>query len=97
MRPHRPNTRPMKKPKKRLRVAEARKLLNRTDISGNPIPFSIKFVTKDGRVDVAENCIKTVSYNRLTGMRRIILFNGDFRNIYDILILQIDDTKIIIN
>lgn len=97
MRTHRTNTRPMKKPKKRLRVAEARKLLNRTDISGTPIPFSIKFVTKDGRVDVAENCIKTVSYNRLTGMRRIILFNGDFRNIYDILILQIDDTKIIIN
>lgn len=60
-------------------------------------PFTIKFVTKDGRVDIAENCIKTVSYNRLTGMRRIILSNGEFRNIYDILILQINDTKILIS
>ena len=87
----------MKQSKKRLRVTDAYKLLNRTDITGKPIPFSVKFVTKDGRVDVAENCIKTVSYNRISGMRRIILSNGEYRNIYDILILQIDDTKIIIN
>lgn len=87
----------MKKAKKRIRVGVAYRLLNRTDVMGKPIPFSVKFVTKDGHVDVAENCIKTVSYNRLTGMRRIVLFNGDFRNIYDILILQIDDTKILIN
>lgn len=60
-------------------------------------PFSIKFVTKEGRVVVAENCTKTVSYNRLSGMRRIILSNGEFRNVYDILILQINDTKILIN
>ena len=59
-------------------------------------PFSIKFVTKEGRVDVAENCIKTVSYNRLTGMRRIILSNGEYRNVYDILILQVNDSKIMI-
>lgn len=60
-------------------------------------PFSIKFVTKEGRVDIAENCTKTVSYNKLSGMRRIILSNGEFRNIYDILILQINDTKILIS
>lgn len=87
----------MKKAKKRLRVNDARILLNQKDAAGNPIPFSIKFVTKEGHVDIAENCVKTVSYNRLTGMRRIILSNGDYRNIYDILILQINETKILIS
>ena len=80
----------MIKPKRRLRFKDAHKLMEQT-------PFTIKFVTKDGRVDIAENCIKTVSYNRLTGMRHIILSNGEFRNIYDILILQINDTKILIS
>lgn len=80
----------MKQPKRRLRVNDAYKLLD------SP-PFSIKFVTKEGKVSIAENCMKTVSYNRLTGMRRIMLSNGEFRNIYDILILQINDTKILIS
>lgn len=86
----------MKKAKKRLRVNDAYKLLNRTDVCGKPVPFDIKYVTKDGRVDVAEDCIKTVSYNRLTGMRRLVLSGGGYRNIYDVLILQIDDTKILV-
>ena len=87
----------MKEPKKRLRWTEAYKLMNAKDLSGKQKPFDIRFVCKDGTVDEIHNVQKAVSYNRLTGMRRILLANGRFRNVYDVLILQINDTRIIVS
>ena len=86
----------MQNPIRRLRWTEAYKLMEGTDALGKPKPFDIKFVCKDGTVDEIYGVKKTVSYNRLTGMRRLILANGRFRNIYDVLILQINDTRIIV-
>lgn len=87
----------MKRAKKLLRLQDAYKLMNRVNEAGKPIPFDIKFVTKEGHVDMAEQCVKVVSYNRITGMRRLVLHNGEFRNIYDCLILQIDETRIVVS
>ena len=75
---------------------EAYKLMDRKDAIGRPKSFDIKFVCRDGQVDEIHNVQKTVSYNRKTGMRRLLLQNGRFRNIYDVLILQINETKIIV-
>jgi hypothetical protein len=87
----------MEKPKHLLRYNEAYKLMNaRTADDGTPLPFSLRFVTRKGEVVECENVVKTVSYNRRTGMRRIILDNGEIRNIYDVLLLQVSDTKILV-
>ena len=86
----------MKEPTKRLRWTEAYKLMDRKTALGKTKPFDIRFVCKDGTVDEIYNVQKAVSYNRLTGMRRLLLANGRFRNVYDVLILQINDTRIIV-
>ena len=87
----------MKQPTKRLRWTEAYKLMNAKDESGRQKPFDIRFVCLDGHIVEVERAQKVVSYNKRTGMRRIILENGDFRNIYDVLILQINDTRILVS
>ena len=86
----------MKEPTKRLRWTEAHKLMNAKDSSGKQKPFDIRFVCLDGTVVETEGVLKTVSYNKKTGMRRIILANGDFRWVHDVLILQINDTRILV-
>lgn len=86
----------MKPPTKRLRWTEAYKLMNAKDEAGKQKPFDIRFVCLDGTIVEVEGVQKAVSYNKKTGMRRIILPNGDFRNVYDVLILQINDTRILV-
>lgn len=86
----------MKQPTKRLRWTEAHKLMNAKDADGKPKPFDIRFVCLDGTVVEVEGVQKTVSYNKKTGMRRIILPNGEFRFVHDVLILQINDTRILV-
>jgi hypothetical protein len=39
---------------------------------------------------------RAVSYNREKGYRKLVMPNGDFRYVYDVLILQINDTKILV-
>lgn len=87
----------MKKPTKRLLWTQAYKLMNAKDANGKNKPFDIRFYCRDGSVSECLRVQKAVSYNRKTGMRRLILENGDFRNVYDVLIIQINDTKILVN
>lgn len=86
----------MEKTIKRLRWTAAHSLMNRKDEKGNNIPFSIKFITKDGRIISVPKVIGCYSYNHLKGTRKIQLENGEYRNIYDVLILSINDTKIMV-
>lgn len=86
----------MKEPTKRLLWTEAYKLMNAKDETGKQKPFDIRFVCKDGTVVEAEGVQKTTSYNKQTGMRRLLLANGEFRNVYDVLIFQINDTRILV-
>lgn len=81
---------------KALRYDQAYKLMERKDAHRKPIPFHIKWKTVDGRV-VQADVHHTVSYDRKKGSRRLILVNGGFRNIYDVLIRQIDDTRIVVS
>lgn len=86
----------MKEPTKRLRWTEAHKLINAKDEAGKQKPFDIRFACLDGTIVEIENVQRAVSYNRRTGMRKLVLANGGFRNVYDVLILQINDTRILV-
>ena len=79
-----------------LKYTEAYKLMERKDAQKKPIPFHIQWKTVDGRV-VSAHVHHTVSYDKAKGSRRLILMNGGFRNIYDVLIRQIDDTRIVVS
>lgn len=85
----------MEKTTKRLRWTEAYKLMNAKDADGKPKPFSIRFVCRDGTVSECR-VKRAFSYDKRTGMRRLLLENGEFRNVYDVLILQINNTKILV-
>lgn len=87
----------MKKPTKRLLWTEAYKLMNAKDKEGKNKSFDIKFVCRDGTISECHNVQRTVSYNKKEGWRRLVLENGDFRIVYDVLILQINSTKIMVN
>lgn len=87
----------METPTKRLIWTEAYKLMDAKDSNGRPKPFDIRFVCRDGTISENYRVQRTFSYNKKTGMRRLLLENGDFRNVYDVLILQINDTKILVN
>lgn len=86
----------MKKPTKRLRYSEAYKLMNAKTPDGKAKPFDIRFATKEGIIIELEGVQKCTGYNREKGMRRMLLANGEFRNVYDVLIFQINDTKILV-
>lgn len=86
----------MKKPTKRLLWTEAYKLMNARTPDGKNKPFDIRFVCKDGTISECYNVQRAVSYNREKGYRKLVMPNGDFRYVYDVLILQINDTKILV-
>lgn len=90
------NKRKMKKPTKRLLWTEAYKLMNARTPDGKNKPFDIRFVCKDGTISECYNVQRAVSYNRKKGYRKLVMPNGDFRYVYDVLILQINDTKILV-
>lgn len=85
-----------RQPIKRIRWTEAYKLMDTKDDTGKPKPFYIRFACLDGTIVEVENVQRTVSYNKRSGMRRIVLPNGGFRNVYDVLILQINDTRVLV-
>lgn len=86
----------MKKPTKRLLWTEAYKLMNARTPDGKNKPFDIRFVCKDGTISECYNVQRAVSYNREKGFRKLVLPSGDIRIVYDVLILQINDTKILV-
>lgn len=86
----------MDKPKKLLRWTEAYKLMDAKDSQGNRKPFDIRFVCRDGTVSECCGVKRVVSYDKRTGMRKLVLKDGGFRNVYDVLILQINETKILV-
>ena len=86
----------MKKPTKRLDYRQAYRLMEGKDLSGQPKVFDIKFVQLNGRVVTAANVICT-SVDIKQGMRRIYYpVSEQWRWVYDVLILQINDTKIMV-
>lgn len=82
---------------KKIKWTSAHKIMDSKDAQGHPITFSIQFMTLDGRVISIPNVLKTVSYDAATGMRKLILDNGSFRNVYDVLILYVNNTRVVVS
>jgi hypothetical protein len=86
----------MQKYTKALDYREAYKLMEATDELGKPKRFDVEFITKEGVKQTAYGVICS-SVVKSKGMRRILYpESGQYRWIYDVLILQINDTKILV-
>ena len=83
---------------KLLRYQHVRRLVERTDEEGNPIPFKLMYISKStGELIVAENVI-TTSVNVKKRKRNVKFLNsGEVRTIHDVLIVGIDDTRIVVS
>ena len=87
----------MQKYTKALDYREAYKLMEARDVLGQPVPFDVEFIpVGGGRRQTAYGVICT-SVAKNKGMRRIYYpESGQFRWIYDVLITQINDTRILV-
>ena len=86
----------MQKYTKALDYREAYKLMEAKDELGNPKPFDVEFISKEGIRQTAYGVICSSVVPR-KGMRRILYpESGLFRWIHDVLVLQINDTKILV-
>ena len=87
----------MQKYTKALDYREAYKLMEARDVLGQPKPFDVEFIpVGGGRRQTAYGVICT-SVAKNKGMRRIYYpESGLFRWIYDVLITQINDTRILV-
>lgn len=82
---------------KKIKWTSAHHIMDKKDEQGHPVPFSVQFMTLDGRVVFIPNVVRCVSYDASTGMRKLILENGTFRNVYDVLILYINNTRVVVS
>ncbi len=87
----------MQKYTKALDYREAYKLMEAQDALGQPKPFDVEFIpVGGGRRQTAYGVICT-SVAKNKGMRRIYYpESAQFRWIYDVLITQINDTRILV-
>lgn len=82
---------------KLLRYQFIRRLAERTDRKGNPVPFDIEYICMDGNVMKAEGVITTSVDVRHKRRNIRILSSGEVRTIRDVLVTRINDTKIVVN
>lgn len=86
----------MQKYTKILDYKEAYKLMEGKDELGKKKPFDVEFITLEGERQTAIQVICT-SVSRKKGMRRIYYpESAQWRWIYDVLVIQINDTKIVV-
>lgn len=86
----------MQKYTKALDYREAYKLMEARDESGAAKPFDVEFLTMDGVRQTAYGVVCTSVVKR-NGRRRILYpESGQFRWLYDVLVLQINDTRILV-
>lgn len=87
----------MDKPEKLLRYQYIRRLAERKDEMGKPVPFRLQYLCMDGTLLTGENVI-TTSVNVRRKMRTVkFLESGESRTLHDVLILRINDTKIVVS
>lgn len=84
-------------PLKMLRYQHAKMLMERVDEEGNRVPFNMRYVTMKGEIQEFKNVV-TTSVNVRKRMRNIqFIDSGEQRTIHDVLILSVNDTKIIVS
>lgn len=86
----------MQKYSKILDYKEAYKLMEAKDETGKAKPFDVEFITLEGERQIAEQVICT-SVVKSKGMRRIYYpISAQWRWLHDVLLVQINDTKIVV-
>ena len=82
---------------KLLRYNHLRQLMEKVDEQGEPVPFSFKYICMDGEIMTGVNVV-TTSVDVRRKMRTVLFLNsGEYRTIHDVLVLEVNDTKIIVN
>jgi hypothetical protein len=70
--------------------------MERKDERGNPVPFSFRYIKKNGEIMEGENVVCT-SVDVKKKMHTIkFLESGQVRTIHDVLLISVDDTRIIV-
>ncbi|MGN0309029.1 MAG: hypothetical protein ACI4C3_00335 [Bacteroides sp.] len=82
---------------KLLRYQYVRMLCEQKDEEGNRVPFNVRYLCKDGTVTWLNNVV-TIAVNARRRRRKVKqLDSGEIRELHDVLILQVNDTKIVVN
>ena len=79
-----------------IHYKDVRLLMERVDRKGNRVPFYLEYCTKTGVVEKHEGVICTSvepKYHR----RRVMFRSGVSRTIRDVLVLRVDDTRVIVS
>lgn len=88
----------MDKPEKLLRYQYIRRLAERKDEEGNPVPFRLEYISKKhGELLVGERVITTSVEVKKKKRNVKFLDSGETRTIHDVLIYKINDTRIIVS
>lgn len=82
---------------KLLRYQYIRRLAERTDEKGYPIPFRLKYLCLNGEVMEADNVVTTSVDLRHKKRNILFLDSGQVRTIHDVLILEINNHKIVVS
>ena len=71
-------------------------LMERKDEKGNPVPFSFRYIKKNGDILDAKNVVCTSANVKKKTHTVKFLDSGEVRTIHDVLLISIDDTRIIV-
>ena len=85
------------KKQKLLRYQYLRMLTEQVDERGDRVPFDVRYLCKDGTVTWLRQVV-TISVNTRRKRRKVkSLVSGEIRELHDVLVLQVNDTKIVVN
>lgn len=85
------------KQQKLLRYQYLRMLTEQVDERGERVPFDVRYLCKDGTVTWLRQVV-TISVNVRRKRRKVkSLVSGEIRELHDVLVLQVNDTKIVVN
>lgn len=81
---------------KLIRYNHLHRLMERRDEKGFPVPFRMKYICMDGEVMEANNVICTSVDVRHKKRNIRFLESGQVRTIHDVLVLEVNDYKILV-
>lgn len=79
-----------------LHISKISVVCERKDPSGQPVPFSFKAVTLDGRIIDGKNCIITSSNHQRKTVNIKYLESGEFRKLRLISFIEINGQEVVI-
>lgn len=81
---------------KLLRYNHLRRVMECRDEKGRPVPFRLKYICLDGEIMEANNVICTSVDVRHRKRNIKFVDSGQVRTIYDVLVLEVNDKKILV-